>query len=538
MHTNRRQPDTDDLLVELRDLLAAFEANELSEEQDARLRQLVTEEETARRFYVRYMFMYGVLYQKHRKQKKHSVASPSQDSHEASDASSSNHAIFPLLEMEKDLLSSSGEAVDNPGGPATPGWGDILGRINFSFVPLLITIIAATLIVSAVVVLPIYWANRPTDPRWAVVAQITQTIDCQWTQGEKWSQEGSFLTSGQLLDLEAGLVEVEFSSGATIILQGPARFITAGHNDSRLDLGRLAAVVPKGAEGFTVRTPGMDVVDLGTEFGVSVDPDNKSDVHVFNGLVEMELATPSGEPKIVRVKKNEAIEYDKTSGSVAHIPVDGKKFVRDFKETGEISIKLRVVPQSGTVSSENVVGMGTNSSHFGSVIYTAQNGPIKITGTITDWTGRVNSNWRGLWTCISLTPTHFFKMNGTSVTGYPHLGDTHYGQDRSHQMGLGALGMVFFQKEETIQTLLEDYRTGKTDVSNYALTGSTYDFEIIYDFEAKTMSGSFNGSAFVTCDISEALAESDSFLLQVFATNNSFEKLRSWKSEASPSNFP
>lgn len=261
-------------------------------------------------------------------------------------APSSNCSIFPLLELENDILSSYGVGASELGAPKTPTNGSFFGRINFSFVPGLITIVAAVLILSTVVIFPIYLATRPTDPRWAVVARITKTIDCQWAQGEKWSQEGAFLTAGQLLDLEVGLAEVEFSSGAKVVLQGPARFVTASYNDSRLDRGRLAAVVPDGAEGFTVRTPGMDVVDLGTEFGVAIEGEEKADVHVFKGTVEMEAATKSGDTKSIRLTKNEAAQYDKTSCDIVHIPVNDHKFVRDLESTEGITSNLQVVNPS------------------------------------------------------------------------------------------------------------------------------------------------------------------------------------------------
>ncbi len=44
--------------------------------------------------------------------------------------------------------------------------------------------------------------------------------------------------------------------------------------------------MPIVARGFTVTTPNSDVVDLGTEFGLTVDGSGETEVHVFDGLVE------------------------------------------------------------------------------------------------------------------------------------------------------------------------------------------------------------------------------------------------------------
>lgn len=338
MQEDKRHHETDSSLIELRDLLADFATGELTGEQDARLQRLSIESETAWRLYLHYMFMYGTI---HRKQ-------CNRDKFQPSFAPSSNSSIFPLLEMENDLLSPS-NGTDQFGAsiasnPSDSNSGTFFGRINFSFVPGLIMIVATALILSGVVILPIYWSTRPNDPNWSVVARITKTIDCYWAHGKKWPREGALLTAGQLLDLELGLVEIEFISGTKVVVEGPAQFMVTGRNDSRLDLGQLAAIVPEGAEGFTVRTPGMDVVDLGTEFGVAVTAKESADIHVFKGFVEME--TDAGKQKKIRLEKNEAVEFNKKSGVIIHIPINKKKFIRDLDRKDGIIANLRVTNAS------------------------------------------------------------------------------------------------------------------------------------------------------------------------------------------------
>jgi hypothetical protein len=50
--------------------------------------------------------------------------------------------------------------------------------------------------------------------------------------------------------------------------------------------GKLRAVVPPHAQGFTIGSPKLDLIDRGTEFGMQVDG-GKTEVHVFDGLVEL-----------------------------------------------------------------------------------------------------------------------------------------------------------------------------------------------------------------------------------------------------------
>jgi len=45
--------------------------------------------------------------------------------------------------------------------------------------------------------------------------------------------------------------------------------------------------VPQAAQGFTLLSADIEMVDLGTEFGVEVAPRRETQVHVFDGKVEL-----------------------------------------------------------------------------------------------------------------------------------------------------------------------------------------------------------------------------------------------------------
>src|SRR5262249_54103513 len=99
------------------------------------------------------------------------------------------------------------------------------------------------------------------------VAKITATRNCLWQLPMQGVGFGSKLHAGQRLALAAGLVEITFDDGATIVLEGPSTFDIRDRGQARLEEGRLAAIVPEQARGFEVATTGLNVVDLGTEFG-------------------------------------------------------------------------------------------------------------------------------------------------------------------------------------------------------------------------------------------------------------------------------
>ena len=103
-----------------------------------------------------------------------------------------------------------------------------------------------------------------------------------------------------VLELEVGIVRLDFTNGAMVTLQGPATFEIIDGERTRLDSGILTASIPESAVGFEVFTPAMDVVDLGTAFGVSVGTDGETDVCVFEGEVEVSLSESEDVPQLVR----------------------------------------------------------------------------------------------------------------------------------------------------------------------------------------------------------------------------------------------
>src|SRR5262249_52688333 len=89
------------------------------------------------------------------------------------------------------------------------------------------------------------------------------------------------------LVLKTGVAQIEFYSGATVILEGPADFRLISAGQAYCTRGKLRVTVPPQAQGFTVGSPTMDLIDRGTEFGMRVDPAAPAEVHVFQGKVEL-----------------------------------------------------------------------------------------------------------------------------------------------------------------------------------------------------------------------------------------------------------
>jgi hypothetical protein len=161
------------------------------------------------------------------------------------------------------------------------------------------------------------------------VAKITATRNCLWRAATQGVGFGSRLKAGQRLELAAGLVEVTFDDGAAVVLEGPATFDVRSRGQAQLLDGRLAAVVPARAQGFEVATSRVNVIDLGTEFGLMAEPEGATEIHVFNGLVKAQLLDESGnQVRTVELNTAEAARIKPADSLVALIPVNDDEFVR------------------------------------------------------------------------------------------------------------------------------------------------------------------------------------------------------------------
>lgn len=201
------------------------------------------------------------------------------------------------------------ELAAKPGAGEVPvtWWG---GAWQFFSRPTPLSIAVALLIVGsmvtalAMVTAPLYRshsekaaANRQST---TIVAEITATQHAQWADGQIGGHRGASLVAGHRLSLLAGVVEVTYRDGVTVVLAGPSEFVVGELGSGRLDAGRLVATVPEQAIGFQVETTAATITDLSTQFGVVVGGQGAVSVHVIEGRVRAQpkLGTPQAAVEI------------------------------------------------------------------------------------------------------------------------------------------------------------------------------------------------------------------------------------------------
>lgn len=135
-----------------------------------------------------------------------------------------------------------------------------------------------------------------------VIATLERQESAVWKDG---SAAPGILAARSRLQLSGGLVELQIADKGRMILEGPAdlEFVSAGH--SILWQGRVVMRVTESGHGYRLQTPGGSVVDLGTEFGVSVGASGAVETHVLEGQVE---ATSAGGGKVI-LNKDDGLRF-------------------------------------------------------------------------------------------------------------------------------------------------------------------------------------------------------------------------------------
>jgi len=313
-----------------RELLDALCNGTLSDEDARRLDARLIEDPQARRIYTNTMFLHAELY----------WAGPLYAG--GDDTPPPDSPPVPGGEGPRGTWTGSAGKLEDDGTPPSTGAapvlsffedvGGILRRGAWIAAPLLLVAV-----LSLWGALTLFGRRHTPDAQLAgadreagpAVAQITGTRNCLWSRTGNRLGYGTRLVAGQRLQLERGLAEITFNNGAQVILEGPATFLVNSSHAMVLDVGRLAATVPKQAKGFTVQTRRFRVVDLGTEFGLVTDAALKTEVHVFAGQIEGYVLGQQGETlSMLRLATDEAARLNADRTTITSLTADAEGFVR------------------------------------------------------------------------------------------------------------------------------------------------------------------------------------------------------------------
>lgn len=174
---------------------------------------------------------------------------------------------------------------------------------------------------------------RPTtthkDAGPAVAATLTQLADCTWCPDAPQFDHGQLLHVGDRVAIKSGRVKITYDCGAEVVLEGPCDFWIHGPMAGYLTLGRITAHVPRRAFSFAIFSSEVDMVDLGTSFGVDVADGGRTELHVFEGEVlcsEPKKQTVGQRNEVIHVRANKAMEFGAASGEPGDIAMNESQF--------------------------------------------------------------------------------------------------------------------------------------------------------------------------------------------------------------------
>lgn len=172
---------------------------------------------------------------------------------------------------------------------------------------------AAALIVAALAISPRLFKSEPMEPavpEREVLAPAVAILNVV---------ESAAIPSGELrpgcLEFEQGMVRVDFFSGVRMLLRGPADIEIRSPTEVFISQGEASCFVSEIGRGFRVLTADGEVIDLGTAFGIRVQQDRASEVHVFEGEVSVR---PTNASEATSLTAEQAVWLDADLRSTAY----------------------------------------------------------------------------------------------------------------------------------------------------------------------------------------------------------------------------
>jgi ferric-dicitrate binding protein FerR (iron transport regulator) len=187
-----------------------------------------------------------------------------------------------------------------------------------------------------------YWQTPPSKP---ILAQVTFQRQAHWS-GPAAAVYVNQALSGGRYNLASGEIRFKMADDTVVSLAGPATFNLVDYNTLSLHSGTMAAHVTEPNRQFTVQTDSTNVIDLGTAFGVHVNPRGESIVAVFDGSVRLEQGPPFMYESRQQLDRGDAARVD-GNGSIQRIDLDPEMFIELWPLTAgidEVSDLVSFIP--------------------------------------------------------------------------------------------------------------------------------------------------------------------------------------------------
>ena len=274
-----------EMRLELQRLLSALCDGELDAARHARLEELLGDDAESRRLYLEYMDLHARL-----------ITHPRVGSGEAFTVGveqTAGTAVGPI---------AASLPIASAAGPESARARRRLQLVQAGRYAL----VAATTLAASLLVQALWWRPRPSvDDRIArssfatdkarspvAIATLTRTAHCIWENPTRAWDVGSRLYPGEM-HLRAGVARVHFDSGSDLTIEGPADLRLESSTTASVLRGKVVFRGDETATPFDLFTPTSTLLDIGTEYAVSVGPQGE-EIHVFDGELQRMPKSSSG----------------------------------------------------------------------------------------------------------------------------------------------------------------------------------------------------------------------------------------------------
>lgn len=140
--------------------------------------------------------------------------------------------------------------------------------------------------------------------------------------------------------LTEGRVEGVYGSGVRFVVDAPCELKAISDAKIGLENGRAWFEVPAAAKGFTVETTQLEVVDLGTAFGMIAKPSGREEVHVTEGSVKASTIHLDQNQVSLILRAGEGARFNE-QGELEEIRADSRLFSSDLVDSFPIAVSGR-----------------------------------------------------------------------------------------------------------------------------------------------------------------------------------------------------
>lgn len=193
------------------------------------------------------------------------------------------------------------------------------------------------------------------------VAVLSDSINARWGNVDGEMERGvSIFTGRKDIELLEGCAKFQFDNNTLVTIEGPASFHIPGRDQVTLRYGKLYAIVPHQAIGFSVYTDNAKIIDLGTEFGVQADIHGGTSLYVMQGKTKLVAGVKSMQDG-VEVGRGIAKKISGRTSEISDIVFNDTVFIRNINSENQIiwngrsTLDLADIVRKGN-------GLGTGSS--------------------------------------------------------------------------------------------------------------------------------------------------------------------------------